>query len=118
MRESEVRSLVGFETASDGTAVKLFAEDVAGRETAISMGIETLTALLVTTTEDGFQCHQALAERSPNPDSRCADRLPHGSESGPPPNPPVPDAGRLHDPFSLSEQLSERMGRAHPRTDG
>jgi hypothetical protein len=49
MRESvEVRRLVGFETAGDGAAVKLLAEDVAGRAVAISMRVETLTALLVT----------------------------------------------------------------------
>jgi hypothetical protein len=43
----EVRRLAGFETTNDG-AIKLFAEDVAGREMAISMKVETLTALLVT----------------------------------------------------------------------
>ncbi len=43
----EVRRL-GFETAIDGTAVKLFAENIAGRDIAINMKIETLTALLVT----------------------------------------------------------------------
>lgn len=42
------RDLVGFETATDGTAVKLLAEDAAGRHISIGRKIETLTALLVT----------------------------------------------------------------------
>jgi hypothetical protein len=44
----EFRRFVGFETATDGTAVKLLAENVAGRAMSIDMKIETVTALLVT----------------------------------------------------------------------
>lgn len=118
MRESEVRRLVGFETASDGTAVKLFAEDVAGRETAISMRIETLTALLVTPPR---MASNVIKRWRSDPRTRIADALtdfrmelsqdgrrilPFGTQEG------------STISFSLSKQLSERMGRAHLRTDG
>jgi len=44
----EVRRLINFETAADGTAVRLLVEDIAGRTIAIIITIETLSALLMT----------------------------------------------------------------------
>ena len=44
----EVRRLINFETAADGTAVRLLVEDIAGRTIAIILTIETLSALLMT----------------------------------------------------------------------
>jgi hypothetical protein len=44
----EIRRLINFETATDGTAVKLLAEDIAGRTIGIILTIETLSALLMT----------------------------------------------------------------------
>jgi hypothetical protein len=44
----EVRRLINFETAADGTAVRLLVEDIAGRIIAIILTIETLSALLMT----------------------------------------------------------------------
>jgi hypothetical protein len=46
--EIEVQRLVNFETATDGTAVKLIVADIANREIGIILKIETLTALLMT----------------------------------------------------------------------
>jgi hypothetical protein len=44
----EIQRLVNFETATDGTAVKLIVADIANREIGIVLKIETLTALLMT----------------------------------------------------------------------
>ena len=44
----EVRRLINFETATDGTAVRLLVDDVAGRTVGIIFTIETLSALLMT----------------------------------------------------------------------
>src|ERR1700675_3603450 len=44
----EVRKLINFETATDGTAVRLQVDDVAGRTAGIIFTIETLSALLMT----------------------------------------------------------------------
>src|SRR5882762_6706535 len=44
----EIRRLIKFETATDGTAVRLLAEDIAGRTIGIVLTIETLSALLMT----------------------------------------------------------------------
>ena len=44
----EIRKFINFETATDGTAVRLVAEDVAGRTVGIILTIETLSALLMT----------------------------------------------------------------------
>jgi hypothetical protein len=44
----EIRRLINFETATDGTAVRLVAEDIAGCTIGIIITIETLSALLMT----------------------------------------------------------------------
>ncbi len=44
----EVRRLINFETATDGTALRLLAEDIAGCTIGIIFTIETLSALLMT----------------------------------------------------------------------
>jgi hypothetical protein len=44
----EVQELINFETATDGTAVKIFVRDVANRKIGIILTIETLSALLMT----------------------------------------------------------------------
>jgi hypothetical protein len=44
----EVRRLINFETATDGTAVRLLVDDAAGRTVGIIFTIETLSALLMT----------------------------------------------------------------------
>jgi hypothetical protein len=46
--EIEVQKLINFETATDGTAVKLIVRDVANRNVGIILTIETLSALLMT----------------------------------------------------------------------
>jgi hypothetical protein len=46
--ELAINKLVNFETAIDGTAVKLIVEDFAGQTVSIVMTVETLTALLMT----------------------------------------------------------------------
>jgi hypothetical protein len=43
-----IRRLINFEAATDGTAVRLVAEDSAGRTIGIILTIETLSALLMT----------------------------------------------------------------------
>jgi hypothetical protein len=44
----EVRRLITFETATDGTAVRLVVEDKANRTVGVVFTVETLTALLIT----------------------------------------------------------------------
>jgi hypothetical protein len=44
----EVRRPINFETATDGTAVRLLTEDIAGCTIGIIFAIETLPALLMT----------------------------------------------------------------------
>jgi hypothetical protein len=44
----EVRRLSNFETATDGTAVRLVVEDKANRTVGVIFTVETLTALLMT----------------------------------------------------------------------
>lgn len=44
----EVRKLINFETATDGTAVRLVVEDKASRTVGLIFTVETLTALLMT----------------------------------------------------------------------
>jgi hypothetical protein len=46
--EFEIHRLVNFETATDGTAVKLIVKDMANQTVGIILRIETLTALLMT----------------------------------------------------------------------
>jgi hypothetical protein len=119
MRENlEVRRLVGFETASDGAAVKLFAEDVSGREMAINMKVETLTALLVTLPKTASK---VVKRWQRDPRTRIAYPLTDfhmelsqdgrriltfGTQEG------------FTISFSLGEQLSEKMGHAHLESSG
>jgi hypothetical protein len=44
----EVRRLINFETATDGTAVRLLVENVVGGTAGLSFAIETSSALLMT----------------------------------------------------------------------
>lgn len=44
----EIRRLINFEAATEGTAVRLVAEDCAGGKIEIILTIETLSALLMT----------------------------------------------------------------------
>jgi hypothetical protein len=46
--EIEIQELINFETATDGSAVKIFVRDVANRKIGIILTIETLSALLMT----------------------------------------------------------------------
>jgi hypothetical protein len=44
----EIQGLVNFETATDGTAVRLIIEDIAGRAARIILPVDILTTLLMT----------------------------------------------------------------------
>jgi hypothetical protein len=114
----EVRRLVAFETANDGAAVTLFAEDAAGREMTINMKVETLTALLVTLPK---MASQVIKQRQSDPRTRIAYPLPDfrmelsqdgrriltfGTQEG------------FTVSFSLGVRLSEEMGHAHLESDG
>ena len=119
MRESvEIRRLVGFESAGDGAAVKLFAEDVARREMVVSMRVETLTALLVTLPR---MASKVIKRWQSDPRTRIAYPLTDfrmelsqdgrriltfGTQEG------------FTISFSLGERLSEKTGHAHLGTDG
>lgn len=104
---------MGFETTTDGTAVKLLAENAAGRAISIDMKIETLTALLVTLPK---MASKAIERWQGNPRTRILypltdfridpsedDRrvLTLGTQEG------------FTVSFSLGEELSEKMGHAH-----
>jgi len=108
----------GFETANDGTAVKLFAEDVAGRDIAINMKIETLTALLVTLPKlaskviERWQSDPRTRIAYPLTDFRMELSqdgrriLTFGTKEG------------FTISFSLGEQSSQKMGHDHLESDG
>jgi hypothetical protein len=109
----EVRSLVGFETATDGTAVKLFVEDVAGRDICIVMKIETLTALLVTLPK---MASNIIKRWQSDPTTRVTYPLTDFRIELSEDDRRILTLGTLEGftiPFSLGEGLSLKMGHAH-----
>jgi hypothetical protein len=116
--EIEIRRLINFETATDGTAVKLVVEDFRGRTVDIILAVETLTALLMT-----LPTMASRAVQRAHDDSRLRITYPLREfliESttdnlriltiG------TPDGFRVS--FSLTEELSHELGEAHLKGSG
>ena len=109
----EVRRLINFETATDGTAVRLLVDDVAGRTVGIIFTIETLSALLMTlptmATSAIKRAHNDPAMRITYPATAFRIELSPGNVRiltiG------TPDGFSVS--FSLTEEFSQELGEAH-----
>lgn len=109
----EIRRLVNFETATDGTAVRLLAEDTADRPIGIILTIETLSALLMTLPKIASnaikRAHGDPAMRITYPATDFQIELSPGNARiltiG------TPDGFTVS--FSLTEEISQELGEAH-----
>jgi hypothetical protein len=109
----EIRRLINFEAAIDGTSVRLIAEDRAGRKIGIILNIEALTALLMT-----LPCMASDAIKRAHGDSGIRITYPAADfqlelSSG---NARIltietPDGFAVS--FNLTEELSQELGEAH-----
>jgi hypothetical protein len=109
----EIQRLVNFETATDGTAVKLIVADIANREIGIILKIETLTALLMTLPE---MASSAVKRAHNDPSMRITYPLREFEIEFGPDNLRIltigtPDGFEVS--FSLTEDLSLELGQAH-----
>jgi hypothetical protein len=116
--EIEIRRLINFETATDGTAVKLVVEDPAGRTVGIVLTIETVTALLMT-----LPTMASSAVQRANGDSsmRITYPLRDFQIESTTDNLRIltigtPDGFTVS--FSLKEELSQELGEAHLKGSG
>lgn len=109
----QVDRLINFETATDGTAVRLLVDDVAGRTVGIIFTIETLSALLMTlptmATSAIKRAHNDPAMRITYPATDFRIELSPGNVRiltiG------TPDGFSVS--FSLTEEFSQELGEAH-----
>jgi hypothetical protein len=111
--EVEIKRLVNFETAADGTAVKLIARDVANRTFSIILTLETLSALLMTLPTMALS---AVKRAHNDPTMRITYPLREFEIELGPDNLRIltigtPDGFTVS--FSLTEELSQELGRAH-----
>jgi hypothetical protein len=111
--EVEVKRLVNFETAIDGTAVKLIVRDVANRTFSIILTLETLSALLMTLPTMALS---AVKRAHNDPSMRITYPLREFEIEFGPDNIRIltigtPDGFTVS--FSLTEELSQELGRAH-----
>jgi hypothetical protein len=116
--EIEVQRLINFETATDGTAVKLIVRDVANRTVGIILTIETLSALLMTLPA---MASNAVKRAHNDPSMRITYPLREFEiELGPDDlrilTIGTPDGFTVS--FSLTEELSQELGRAHLEGSG
>jgi hypothetical protein len=109
----QVHRLINFETATDGTAVRLLVDDVAGRAVGIIFTIETLSALLMTlptmATSAIKRAHNDPSMRITYPATDFRIELSPGNVRiltiG------TPDGFSVS--FSLTEEFSQELGEAH-----
>ena len=111
--EIEVKRLVNFETAIDGTAVKLMVRDVANRSLSIILTTEMLSALLMTLPAVALS---AVKQAHNDPSMRITYPLREFEIELGPDNLRIltvgtPDGFTVS--FSLTEELSQELGRAH-----
>jgi hypothetical protein len=111
--EIEIQRLLNFETATDGTAVKLIVADIANREIGIILKIETLTALLMTLPA---MASSAVKRAHNDPNMRITYPLREFEIEFGPDNLRIltvgtPDGFKVS--FSLTEDLSLELGKAH-----
>lgn len=109
----ELGRLVNFETAIDGTAVRLLAEDISGCAIGIVLSIESLSALLMTllriASEAIKRLHNDSTMRITYPATDFRLELSPGNARiltiG------TPDGFTVS--FTLTEELSQELGEAH-----
>ena len=111
--EIEVQKLINFETATDGAAVKLIIRDVANRNVGIILTIEKLSALLMTLPA---MASSAVKRAHNDPSMRITYPLRAFEIEPGPDNPRIltigtPDGFTVS--FSLTEELSQELGKAH-----
>jgi hypothetical protein len=114
----EVRRLVSFETATDGTTVRWIAEDLAGRSVGIVLTIEALTSLLMTLPT---MVSNAVKRTHNDPAVRITYPLTDFQIELSPGNLrilTVSTSNGFSVSFSLTEELSEELGRAHLKGKG
>jgi hypothetical protein len=116
--EIEIRRLINFETAMDGTAVKLVVEDLAGRNVGIILTIETVTALLMTLPT---MASRAVQRANGDPSMRITYPLREFLIESTIDNLRIltigtPDGFEVS--FSLTEELSQELGEAHLKGRG
>jgi hypothetical protein len=109
----EIRKLIHFETASDGTAVRLIIEDSMGDPTGIIMPIDILTALLMTLPA---MASSAVKRANDDPSVRITYPLREFQIELSPDNLRIltigtPDGFTVS--FSLTEELPQELGEAH-----
>ncbi|SHN77667.1 hypothetical protein SAMN05444170_3482 [Bradyrhizobium erythrophlei] len=114
----DIRRLVNFETAIDGTAVKLVAEDQAGRTVDIILTVEILSALLMTLPK---MASSAVRRANHDPRMRITYPLREFQIEAAPDNFRIltigtPDGFTVS--FSLTEELSRELGEAHLKGSG
>ena len=111
--EIEIRRLINFETASDGTAVKLIIEDISRREVRVVLPIDIVTALLMTLPT---MASNAVQLANDDPRMRVTYPLREFTIETTPDNFRIltigtPDGFTVS--FSLTEELSQELGVAH-----
>jgi hypothetical protein len=116
--EIEIRRLINFETATDGTAVKLVVEDPAGRTVGIVLTIETVTALLMTLP---IMASSAVQRANGDSSMRITYPLRDFQIESTTDNLRIltigtPDGFTVS--FSLKEELSQELGEAHLKGSG
>lgn len=114
----QIRRLITFETATDGAAIRLLAEDIAGRTIGIILTIETLSALLMTLPR---MASDAIKRAHGDPTMRITYPATDFQIELSPGNVHIltigtPDGFTVS--FSLTEELSQELGEAHLRGVG
>src|SRR5262245_17480287 len=109
----EIHALINFETAIDGTAVRLIIEDIAGRTVGIILPVNILTALLVTLPT---MASSAVTRANNDPSMRITYPPSEFQIELAPDNFRIltigtPDGFTVS--FSLTEELSQELGEAH-----
>ena len=109
----QVHRLINFETATDGTAVRLLVDDVAGRTVGIIFTIETLSALLMTLPT---MATSAIKRAHNDPAMRITYPATDFRIEPSPGNVRIltigtPDGFSVS--FSLTEEFSQELGEAH-----
>ena len=113
----QIRRFLSFETAPDGTTARLSMEDQAGDQISIVLTIEQLTMLIMTL--PGIASN-AVKRLHNDPNMRITYPLTDFQLELSPGNARILTVGTLdgfHVSFTLTEEFSEELGRAHLKRD-